>query len=638
MNFQNPRNYINSNIFDNTNMFSSYNDNDVQSTYFNGLSSLPFEPQKSHIYQTSEDMSKSRSHAIGSKRNISGVDNGLFSFSDLKSFPMGPKSFTKPIENPQAQLYSYLNDSGMSKVQTEPFPTITDLFTEKSNKNINFNNQYQFMKNSNENDINNLKYQQDIMSSHDFLNSEFFLNSYNIHQFNNNSNINNNRINELEYNMEGVHSDFSFMDPNYNRMNGFQIQAGSIDNIPSSSRSYNKIENYLHNEIMNRQNMTGFQFSNGFNEAHMQNSPFECGFGGNIDCLKDTQVPCKIDRRYSEDNSLLKGYIPRVPVIPGVTASPKLPNRRQSAPDISKDNNDPDDLLTPRRQKLRFKDDLYTPMWVRNAGQLKEGFCDTCSPGKWLQLKNSAYWYHKQFLHGVSSISGQPFIRPLEINQIDDDTFEGLCHQCKKWIVIATAKRQNSVLWYRHAHKCHVYTKPKSDKHAHLSGQNQKNHNSLEDCESKKLICSLENSFIENIVNPTESISNILENTAKKAKLEEEKSNFQNTEPERSKINFGSDFQNEIYSEQKKSVENLGFDSSFNGEEIYGLGNSLLNFDYLINTGDEMLDSFNIVDPKTNIERSDYKKSEIYNNSVDICLETKPEIAETSKNPTEHEA
>ncbi|OMJ27018.1 Meiotic expression up-regulated protein 26, partial [Smittium culicis] len=511
-------------------MFSSYTDNDVQSTYFNGLSSLPFEPQKSHMYQTSEDMTKSRSQAVGSKRSISGVDNGLFSFSDLKSFPMGPKSYTKPIENPQTQLYSYFNDSGMSKVQTEPFPTITDLFAEKNNKNININNQYQFMKNSNENDINSLKYQQDIMSGHDFLNSEFFLNSYNIHQFNNNSNINSNRINGLEYNMEGIPTDFSFMDSNYNRMNGFQNQAGNMDSIPSSSRSYNKIENYLQNEIMNHQNMTGIQFSNGFTEAHMQNSPFEYNFGGNTDYLKDTQIPCKIDRRYSEDNSLLKGYIPRVPVIPGVTASPKLPNRRQSAPNISKDNNDPDDVLTPRRQKLRFKDDLYTPMWVRNAGQLKEGFCDTCSPGKWLQLKNSAYWYHKQFLHGVSSISGQPFIRPLEINQIDDDTFEGLCHQCKKWIVIATAKRQNSVLWYRHAHKCHVYTKPKSDKHAHLSGQTQNPQNSHEDCESKKLVCSLDNSFIENIVNPAESICNILGNTAKKAKIEEEKSVFQDTD------------------------------------------------------------------------------------------------------------
>lgn len=47
----------------------------------------------------------------------------------------------------------------------------------------------------------------------------------------------------------------------------------------------------------------------------------------------------------------------------------------------------------PRRQKLRFDGDQYTPQWVRYNGQSKEGLCDTCSPGKWLQLKNSAFWY-----------------------------------------------------------------------------------------------------------------------------------------------------------------------------------------------------------------------------------------------------
>jgi len=47
---------------------------------------------------------------------------------------------------------------------------------------------------------------------------------------------------------------------------------------------------------------------------------------------------------------------------------------------------------TARKQKLRYEGDHYTPQWVRNAGQAKEGFCDTCVPGKWLQLKNSAFW------------------------------------------------------------------------------------------------------------------------------------------------------------------------------------------------------------------------------------------------------
>ncbi|KAI8833339.1 hypothetical protein BC829DRAFT_407929 [Chytridium lagenaria] len=47
----------------------------------------------------------------------------------------------------------------------------------------------------------------------------------------------------------------------------------------------------------------------------------------------------------------------------------------------------------PRAQRLRFEGDLYTPGWVRHGGHLKEGLCELCpAPGRWLQLKNSAFW------------------------------------------------------------------------------------------------------------------------------------------------------------------------------------------------------------------------------------------------------
>ncbi|KAI0224392.1 hypothetical protein L0F63_007196 [Massospora cicadina] len=124
------------------------------------------------------------------------------------------------------------------------------------------------------------------------------------------------------------------------------------------------------------------------------------------------------------------------------------------------DDNDPDQI--PRRQHLRYPGDLYTPQWVRSNGHKKEGYCDLCSPGKWLQLKNSAYWYHKQFFHGISSVSGKFFCGPVQTRQKDPDVVEGLCHQCHQWIQMSSAKRRNSVLWFRHAHKCHVYHKPKN--------------------------------------------------------------------------------------------------------------------------------------------------------------------------------
>ncbi len=56
------------------------------------------------------------------------------------------------------------------------------------------------------------------------------------------------------------------------------------------------------------------------------------------------------------------------------------------------DQNDPLPGAQPRKQRARFPGDMYTPIWVRYEGQLKEGYCDQCEPGKWLQLKNSAYW------------------------------------------------------------------------------------------------------------------------------------------------------------------------------------------------------------------------------------------------------
>lgn len=127
--------------------------------------------------------------------------------------------------------------------------------------------------------------------------------------------------------------------------------------------------------------------------------------------------------------------------------------------DVEAAMNDPE--ARPRKQKLRFDGDQYTPKWVRYNGQAKEGLCDTCRPGKWLQLKNSAYWYHKQFFHGISSVSGKEFTDPVETRFVDKDLQEGLCHQCHQWIPVSNAKRKNTVLWYRHAHKCHVYNKPK---------------------------------------------------------------------------------------------------------------------------------------------------------------------------------
>ncbi|KAL7750200.1 hypothetical protein RI367_004373 [Sorochytrium milnesiophthora] len=143
-----------------------------------------------------------------------------------------------------------------------------------------------------------------------------------------------------------------------------------------------------------------------------------------------------------------------------------------------------------REQSLRFDGDMYTPRLVRFSGHAKEGYCDLCPEGRWLQLKNSAFWYHKQFYHGISSVSGQPFFDPLEKRIVLDpsgsETVHGFCHHCRQWITISSSKRRNSVLWYRHAHKCHEYQRPKhgsssssSASHAALASASNAHHHNL---------------------------------------------------------------------------------------------------------------------------------------------------------------
>ncbi|KAJ8326905.1 hypothetical protein O5D80_004334 [Batrachochytrium dendrobatidis] len=121
-----------------------------------------------------------------------------------------------------------------------------------------------------------------------------------------------------------------------------------------------------------------------------------------------------------------------------------------------------------REQELLFVGDVYTPRWVRNHATHKQGLCELCpAPGRWLQLKNSAFWYHKQFTHGISSVSCLPFLQPVSLRTVwmltaisipvagkdltkerKDPTssayimIEGCCHTCNEWIPLMSTKRR----------------------------------------------------------------------------------------------------------------------------------------------------------------------------------------------------
>lgn len=113
-----------------------------------------------------------------------------------------------------------------------------------------------------------------------------------------------------------------------------------------------------------------------------------------------------------------------------------------------------DPELVPYEQELRFEGDLYTPRWVRGHGNKREGWCGICKPGRWLVLKNSAFWYDKSFTHGVSAATGSPFQAPLETRRTDGspDVWEGLCGSCHDWVALVSSKKKGTT-WFRHAYK-----------------------------------------------------------------------------------------------------------------------------------------------------------------------------------------
>ncbi|KAK4242607.1 hypothetical protein C8A03DRAFT_11205 [Achaetomium macrosporum] len=134
----------------------------------------------------------------------------------------------------------------------------------------------------------------------------------------------------------------------------------------------------------------------------------------------------------------------------------------EQVPPPPEDMNPEDQDLVPHEQELRFEGDLYTPKWVRGHGNKREGWCGICKPGRWLVLKNSAFWYDKSFTHGISAATGNPFQEPQETRRMDGnpDVWEGLCGSCNEWIALVSSKKKGTT-WFRHAYKCHTHPKVK---------------------------------------------------------------------------------------------------------------------------------------------------------------------------------
>ncbi|KAL7269554.1 hypothetical protein RUND412_007784, partial [Rhizina undulata] len=136
--------------------------------------------------------------------------------------------------------------------------------------------------------------------------------------------------------------------------------------------------------------------------------------------------------------------------------------REEQIPPPPEDMNPADPDMMPHEQDMRFDGDLYTPRWVRGHGNKREGWCGICKPGRWLVLKNSAFWYDKSFTHGISAATGLQFNKPSEVRRMDGnpDVWEGLCHACQEWVPLVSNKKKGTT-WFRHAYKCHTHPKIK---------------------------------------------------------------------------------------------------------------------------------------------------------------------------------
>ena len=66
--------------------------------------------------------------------------------------------------------------------------------------------------------------------------------------------------------------------------------------------------------------------------------------------------------------------------------------------------------LLPQRQEIKQPENLYLPRWVLGYGKDREAWCGC---GRWLSLKRSTYWYHKNFTHGIS-VKGTRFPMPAQ--------------------------------------------------------------------------------------------------------------------------------------------------------------------------------------------------------------------------------
>ncbi|KAI5148777.1 hypothetical protein ENBRE01_0527 [Enteropsectra breve] len=104
----------------------------------------------------------------------------------------------------------------------------------------------------------------------------------------------------------------------------------------------------------------------------------------------------------------------------------------------------------------------YVPSATRGKGPTKEAFCRLCRG--WFRMKNSSYWYHMNYIHGINK-NGKRIPEPVlrkkhsALKENKDKKYEGFCKECGKWLVLGNTEKGIKFGWYKHWQREHSKSK-----------------------------------------------------------------------------------------------------------------------------------------------------------------------------------
>jgi hypothetical protein len=123
----------------------------------------------------------------------------------------------------------------------------------------------------------------------------------------------------------------------------------------------------------------------------------------------------------------------------------------------------PTSCTAPKENNITSHDS-YTPKYSRGTKGHLEGFCGLCKPGRWLNMKTSAYWYDKKFNHGINPKTKRAFELPVQRRWKNGSSVirEGLCGMCGEWALMDSCKTSWRK-WWRHAYEVSCFALIEAD-------------------------------------------------------------------------------------------------------------------------------------------------------------------------------